>query len=60
LALAAACTRLLEPLLFQTSPFDPLTYATVVLLIVACAACAALIPAVRATRVQPATALRYE
>lgn len=60
LLLAAACTRLLEPLLFQTSPFDPLTYAGVVLLIVTCALCAALIPALRATRVQPATALRYE
>jgi putative ABC transport system permease protein len=60
LVLAAACTRLLEPLLFQTSPFDPLTYAVVVVLIVACVACAALIPAIRATRVQPATALRYE
>jgi ABC-type antimicrobial peptide transport system permease subunit len=60
LVLAAACTRLLEPLLFQTSPLDPLTYAAVVLLVVACAVCAALLPAVRATRVQPATALRYE
>ncbi len=60
LALAAACTRLLEPLLFQTSPFDPLTFVTVVVLIVACAACAAAIPALRATRVQPANALRYE
>lgn len=60
LALAAACTRLLEPLLFQTSPLDPFTFVAVVLLIVACAICAALIPAVRATRVQPAKALRYE
>jgi ABC-type antimicrobial peptide transport system permease subunit len=60
LVLAAACTRLLEPLLFQTSPFDPLTYAAVIALLVACACCAALLPALRATRVQPATALRYE
>jgi putative ABC transport system permease protein len=60
LLLAAACTRLLEPLLFQTSPFDPLTYAAVIALLVACACCAALLPALRATRVQPATALRYE
>jgi putative ABC transport system permease protein len=60
IVLAAACTRFLEPLLFQTSPFDPLTYITVVALIVACAVCAALVPAVRATRVQPAAALRYE
>jgi putative ABC transport system permease protein len=60
LLLAVACTRLLQPLLFQTSPFDPLTYGGVVILIVACALCAALIPALRATRVQPAAALRYE
>lgn len=60
LALAAACTQLLQPLLFQTSAFDPLTYVTVVALIVACTVCAALVPAIRATRVQPANALRYE
>jgi ABC-type antimicrobial peptide transport system permease subunit len=60
LVLAAACTQLLQPLLFQTSPFDPLTYVTVVALIIACAVCAALVPAIRATRVQPARALRYE
>jgi putative ABC transport system permease protein len=60
LALAAGCTQLLQPLLFQTSAFDPLTYVVVVALIAACAICAALVPAVRATRVQPANALRYE
>jgi ABC-type antimicrobial peptide transport system permease subunit len=60
LALATACAGLLEPLLFQTSPFDPLTYVAVVVLIAACAICAALVPAIRATRVQPAQALRYE
>jgi putative ABC transport system permease protein len=60
LALAAACANLLQPLLFQTSAFDPLTYGAVVALIAACAICAALVPAVRATRVQPANALRYE
>lgn len=60
LAVAAACTQLLRPLLFQTSAFDPLTYVTVVGLILACALCAALVPAIRATRVQPARALRYE
>jgi putative ABC transport system permease protein len=58
--LAAASTQLLQPLLFQTSAFDPLTYVTVVALIAGCAICAALVPAIRATRVQPASALRYE
>lgn len=60
LVLAAACTQMLQPLLFQTSAFDPFTYVTVVALVVACAVCAALVPAIRATRVQPANALRYE
>lgn len=60
LALAALCTRLLSSLLFQTSPLDPLTYASVIALLVGCTVLAALMPAIRATRVQPATALRYE
>jgi putative ABC transport system permease protein len=60
LALAAACAQVLQPLLFQTSAFDPLTYVAVIALIAACAIFAALVPAVRATRVQPAQALRYE
>ncbi len=60
LVLAAVCTRLLASLLFQTSPLDPLTYAAVIVLLVACTTLAALVPAMRATRVQPATALRYE
>jgi ABC-type antimicrobial peptide transport system permease subunit len=51
---------LLKPLLFQTSAFDPLTYVAVVALILGCVLCAALVPAIRATRVQPARALRYE
>ena len=60
IVLAAACTQTLQPLLFQTSPFDPVTYGIVVALVVACAVCAALVPALRATRVHPADALRYE
>jgi hypothetical protein len=60
LALAALCTRLLTSLLFQTSPLDPLTYAAVIALLIGCTILAALMPALRATRVQPAVALRYE
>jgi putative ABC transport system permease protein len=60
LALACACTQMLQPLLFQTSAFDLLTYVTVVVFVVACTVCAALVPALRATRVQPADALRYD
>ena len=58
--LAAMCTRYLNSLLFETSPLDPVTFTFVVALIVACTVLAALIPALRATRIQPASALRYE
>ena len=42
------------------SPFDPLTFAIVIAFIFACTAAAALVPALRATRVDPVVALRYE
>jgi putative ABC transport system permease protein len=52
--------RFLTRLLFGTSPTDPATLAVsaVALVLVALAACA--IPAARASRVEPAAALRYE
>ena len=51
---------LLESLLFQVSPRDPLAFgvSAAVLLVVSVAAC--LIPARRATRVSPIEALRFE
>jgi putative ABC transport system permease protein len=57
---AIAVSRAMRGLLFDVSPADPLTYAAV-LLIFAGTACAALIvPARRALRVDPLTALRAE
>jgi putative ABC transport system permease protein len=55
-----ALTRLIQDFLYGVTPGDPLTLASVcgVMAIVALAACA--IPALRATRVDPAIALRYE
>jgi putative ABC transport system permease protein len=50
----------LEPLLFRVSPRDPATFAAVSLLLVAVACIAALVPARRALRIDPATALREE
>jgi len=57
---AALLTRLLSTMLFEITPTDPVTYAMVagVLALTAVAACQ--IPAWRATRVDPLTALRSE
>ena len=60
LALALAATRLLTGVLYGVQPADPATYASVALLLAAVAATACLVPAHRATRVDPLIALRSE
>lgn len=55
---AVAVGRLMRSLLFDVSPTDPLTIAAVVGVMSVVAACACLIPALRATRVDPLTTLR--
>jgi putative ABC transport system permease protein len=58
--LALAATRWISGMLFQISPTDAPTYAAVVGLLFAIACAAVWIPARRAARVDPMTALRSE
>jgi putative ABC transport system permease protein len=57
---AASAARAIASQLGSVSPFDPLIFCSVVALIFVCAALASLQPALRATRIQPVDALRYE
>jgi putative ABC transport system permease protein len=57
---AAGLTRLMQTLLFEVDPFDPLTTAGVVLVLAAVAALAGYVPGRRAAGVDPIVALRYE
>jgi putative ABC transport system permease protein len=60
LGLALALTRVLSNLLFEVSAADPLTYFGVSALLVIVAVAASLVPALRATEVDPIVTLRYE
>jgi putative ABC transport system permease protein len=57
---AFVLTRLLMDLLFEVKPTDPATYVIVSVLLAAVAIAACLIPSLRATKVDPLVALRYE
>jgi ABC-type antimicrobial peptide transport system permease subunit len=58
--IAALLTRLMTRLLFETSPGDPVTYLTISIALAASATAACYLPARRASRVDPMTALRHE
>jgi putative ABC transport system permease protein len=60
LAGAWAATRVMSGLLYGVTATDPLTYAALAALLVAVGVLASYIPARRATRVDPLTALRSE
>ncbi len=57
---ALALTRLLAPLLYQTSPTDPTMFAAAVCFLLATALAGASLPARRAARTDPLAALRTE
>jgi len=57
---AAAVTQLLQSMLFEVNPTDPLTYIAVIAALAAVVLGASYIPARRAMRVDPMVALRYE
>lgn len=60
LALAAGLARMLDIVLFEVQPWDPAVFAAIVVSLLATGVLACLVPATRATRVDPIVALRYE
>jgi putative ABC transport system permease protein len=57
---ALAATRLMTGLLFEIQPSDPATFAATALLLATVSVLASWLPARRATRIEPMSALRYE
>jgi len=57
---AASLGGVVAPLLFQTSPREPVAFALAAVMIVVVAALASFVPAWRASRVDPVSALRGE
>jgi len=57
---AIALARVIESLLYEIPPRDPITYVAVCVTLGSVALLASYIPALRATRVDPMFALRYE
>ncbi len=57
---AAAAARLIQTLLFNVQPLDPIVYIAVVILFSGIAALACLAPSIRASRIDPLIAMRAE
>jgi len=59
-ALALGVSRLASSLLYGIAPHDPVSYVTAAALLLVAAVAAGSIPALRAARVDPVTALRCD
>jgi ABC-type antimicrobial peptide transport system permease subunit len=59
-AVSFATNRLLRSELWGTTPADPMTFAAAILTTVVIGAIACLVPARRAVRVEPMSALRHD
>jgi ABC-type lipoprotein release transport system permease subunit len=57
---AAALSRSLQGLVFGVEPTDPATFAAVIVMLLTVAVAACYLPAWRATRIAPTTALRAQ
>lgn len=60
LGLSAGLARFIQGQLHDVTPFDPATFAAVSLILLFVAAVACFLPALRATRISPVTALRND
>jgi ABC-type antimicrobial peptide transport system permease subunit len=60
IGLTLLAARWLGPLLFQVSPRDPVVFGAVVVVLIAVAFAASGVPAIHASRVDPATSLRSD
>jgi len=57
---SAGVVRLIRAMLYETQPLDPMVFAAVSATLMAVAALACVVPAWRASRVNPVQALRTE
>jgi ABC-type antimicrobial peptide transport system permease subunit len=60
IVVALAAGKFVQPMLFETSPYDVAVFTGTAILLLAVAAAASLAPAIRASRVDPNIALRVE